>query len=119
MKKIILTTLVALLSYNAFSQQEININDLIGYWKPNLESAHVFFWKDDSGKLLTQSICGSNGEPIDIITLRVEKNLIFIRTVYIPNEWVTENTYTFINKTTLKCVVTGDGNGILIYTKIK
>ena len=119
MKKVFLITVFALLSFNVFSQQEINNNDLIGYWKPDQESAQLFFWKDSSGRLQTQEINESNGEPIDLITLRVEKDYVFIRTIYVPNNWVTENIYTFINKTTLKCVVTGDGNGTLIYTKIK
>jgi len=119
MKKVFLITVFALFSLNAFSQQEINTDDLIGYWKPDQESAQLFFWKDSLGKLQTQEINESNGEPIDLITLKIEKNYIFIRTIYTPNNWVTENVYTFINKTTLKCVVTGDGNGTLIYTKIK
>ncbi len=119
MKKVFLIIVVTLFSFNAFSQNEINTDDLIGYWKPDQESAQLFFWKDSLGKLQTQEINESNGEPIDLITLKIEKNYIFIRTIYTPNNWVTENVYTFINKTTLKCVVTGDGNGTLIYTKIK
>ena len=34
--------------------QAINTDDLIGYWKPNVESAQVFFWKDSNGKLKFQ-----------------------------------------------------------------
>jgi hypothetical protein len=119
MKKVFLITVVTLFSFNAFSQKEINTDDLIGYWMPDEESAQLFFWKDSLGRLQTQEINQSNGEPIDLITLKIEKDYIFIRTIYTPNNWVTENVYTFINKTTLKCVVTGDGNGTLIYTKIK
>lgn len=122
MKKVFFIIVIALFSLNVNAQVEekkINTNDLIGYWKPDQESAQLFFWKDSSGRLQTQEINGTDGEPIDLITLRVEKNSIFIRTIYVKNNWVTENVYTFINKTTLKCVVTGDGNGTLIYTKIK
>jgi hypothetical protein len=119
MKKVFLIIGIALSSFNVFSQQEINTDDLIGYWKPDQESAQLFFWKDSLGRLQSQEISGTDGEPIDLITLRVEKDYIFIRTIYVPNNWVTENIYTFINKTTLRCVVTGDGNGTLIYTKIK
>jgi len=119
MKKVFLITVFALFSLNAFSQQEINTDDLIGYWKPDQESAQLFFWKDVNGKLQSQEISGTSGEPFNTITLTVKQDYIFIRTIFVPNNWVTENTYTFINKTTLKCVVTGDGNGTLIYTKIK
>ena len=122
MKKVFLIIMVALFSLNINAQaaeEKLNTDDLIGYWKPDQESAQLFFWKDSLGRLQTQEINESNGEPIDLIALRVEKDYIFIRTIYVPNNWVTENVYTFINKTTLKCVVTGDGNGTLIYTKIK
>jgi hypothetical protein len=122
MKKVFLIIVVTLFSLNInaqVSEEKINTDDLIGYWKPDQESAQLFFWKDSLGRLQTQEINQSNGEPIDLITLKIEKDYIFIRTIYIPNNWVTENVYTFINKTTLKCVVTGDGNGTLIYTKIK
>ena len=119
MKKVFLIIVVAFFNLNAFSQQEINTNDLIGYWKPDQESAQLFFWKDSLGILQSQEINGSDGEPIDLVTLRIEKKHVFIKTIYTPNNWVTENVYTLINKTTLKCIVTGDGNGTLIYTKIK
>ena len=122
MKKVFLIIMVALFSLNVNAQiaeEKLNTDDLIGYWKPDQESAQLFFWKDSLGRLQSQEISGTSGDPIDLITLRVEKDYVFIRTIYVPNNWVTENIYTFINKTTLKCVVTGDGNGTLIYTKIK
>jgi hypothetical protein len=122
MKKVFLIIAIALVSLNINAQvgvEKLNTDDLIGYWKPDQESAQLFFWKDSLGRLQSQEISGTDGEPIDLITLIVEKDYVFIRTVFIPNNWVTENTYTFINKTTLKCIVTGDGNGIIIYTKIK
>ena len=119
MKKVFLIIGIALFSLSVSAQQKINTDDLIGYWKADQESAQLFFWKDINGKLQSQEISGTSGEPIDLITLQIKKNYVFIRTVFVPNNWVTENTYTFINKTTLKCIVTGDGNGTLIYTKIK
>ena len=122
MKKVLFIIVVTLFSLNVNAQstnEKLNTDDLIGYWKPDQESAQLFFWKDSLGRLQTQEINESNGEPIDLITLKVEKDFVFIRTIYTPNNWVTENVYTFINKTTLKCIVTGDGNGTLIYTKIK
>lgn len=122
MKNVFCIIVIALFSLNTNAQvgvEKFNTDDLIGYWKPDQESAQLFFWKDSFGRLQSQEINGTDGEPIDLITLRIEKDSIFIRTIYVPNNWVTENVYTFINKTTLKCVVTGDGNGTLIYTKIK
>lgn len=119
MKKVFFIILVALLSLNINAQQKINTNDLIGYWKPDQESAQLFFWKDSLEELQVQEISGTSGEPIDLITLQIKENHVFIKTIFVSNNWVTEQTYTFINKTTLKCVFTGSGNGTIIYTKIK
>jgi len=122
MKKAFLIIAVALFSLNVNAQvgkEKINTEDLIGYWKPDQECTELFFWKDSLGRLQTQSISSTSGRSVDVITLRVEKDYIFIRTIFIPNNWVTENTYTFIDKNTLKCVITGDGNGTIVYTKIK
>jgi hypothetical protein len=120
MRKVILV-LVCLLGYtsNVFSQSTINTDDLIGYWKPNEESSQVFFWKDINGKLQLQEICGSTGEPIDIISLRIKDDSIIARNIFIPNHWVTESRFTFIDKNTLVCQITGDGEATITYTKIK
>jgi hypothetical protein len=106
-------------STTVFCQEKINTDDLIGYWMPDEESSQLFFWKDINGKLQVQEISGTSGEPFDLITLTVNKDSVFIRTIFMQNNWVTENVFTFINKTTLKCVVTGDGNGTLVFSKIK
>jgi hypothetical protein len=102
-----------------FSQNKINTDDLIGYWKPNEESSQVFFWKDINGKLQLQEICGSTGEPIDIVSLRIKDDTVIARTIFIPNHWVTEGSFTFKDKNTLVCKISGDGEGTITYTKIK
>ena len=116
MKKLLLGTLL-LLSTISFGQ--INTNDLIGYWQPSQKTSELFFWKDVDGKLQVQEISSITGDPLDTISLRVNDNSVFIRAIYLPLNWVTECTYTFIDAKTLKCVVTGDGQGTLIYTKKK
>jgi hypothetical protein len=90
---------------SVFSQNKINTDDLIGYWKPDIESAQVFFWKDINGKLQLQEISGSSGEPIDIISLRIKDDSIIARTIFIPNHWVTEGRFTFRDKNTLELIL--------------
>jgi hypothetical protein len=107
------------LSTSTYCQDKINTDDLIGYWKPDQESSQLFFWKDSFGRLQMQEICESTGQPIDLITLRVEKDYIFTRTIFVENNWVTENTFTFKDKKTLQCLVTGDGNVTIVYSKVK
>lgn len=117
MKKLL--GLLVILLFSVMSYGQIKTNDLIGYWQPNEESAQLFFWKDINGKLQAQEISGTSGEPIDLITLRVDKNSVFLRTIFVPNKWVTESVLTFIDKKTLKCVITGDAEATIIFTKIK
>jgi hypothetical protein len=124
MKKVFLIIVVALFSLNAFSQglvlkEKINTNDLIGYWKSEEESTQLFFWKDSLGILQTQEISATSGEPLDLITLRINEDSIFIKTIFTPNDWITENIFTFVDKITLKCVVDGKIKTTLIYTKVK
>jgi hypothetical protein len=106
-------------STSAFCQEKINTDDLIGYWKPNEKSSQVFFWKDINGKLQLQEICGSTGEPIDLISLKIKKDNIIARTIFIPNHWVTETRYTFKDKNTLECQITGDAETTITYIRIK
>jgi len=120
MKNLILViVLVVALQTTAFGQNKINTDDLIGYWKPDIESAQVFFWKDINGKLQLQEISGSSGEPIDIISLRIKEDSIFAKTIFIPNHWITVGNFTFADKNTLICKITGDGEGTITYTKMK
>ena len=120
MKNLILViVLLVALQTTVFGQNKINTDDLIGYWKPDIESAQVFFWKDINGKLQLQEISGSSGEPIDIISLRIKEDSIIARTNFIPNHWVTVSNFSFVDKKTLVCKIKGDGEGIIAYKKIK
>ena len=124
MKKVFLIIAITLFSLNVFAQpplpeEKLNVDDLVGYWKPDVESSQLFFWKDGNGKLQVQEICGSTGEPIDLIRLKVYEYSLTIETVFRPNEWVTKSEYYFTEPTTLICHVTGDTNATIYYTKIK
>jgi hypothetical protein len=119
MKKVFLIIAIALFSLNTFAQQKINVDDLIGYWKPNEESSQLFFWKDTKGELQVQEICGSSGEPIDLIRLKVNEYSLIIDTIFKPNEWVIKSEYFLTEPNTLLCHISGDTNTTIYYTKIK
>lgn len=124
MKKLFLIVAVVLFNLTSFSQvsfikEKINTDDLIGYWQPDQESVQLFFWKDTLGKLQMQEISGTSGNPLDILSFKINENSVYAKTIFESTMWTTENVFTFINKTTLKCVVTGDGFGTIIYKKIK
>ena len=124
MKKVFLIIVVALFSLTSFSQglvikEKINTDDLIGYWQPDQESVQLFFWKDTLGRLQMQEISGTSGSPLELLVFKINENSVYAKTLFESTMWTTENVFTFVNKTTLKCVVTGDGFGTIIYKKIK
>jgi hypothetical protein len=102
-----------------FSQDKINIDDLIGYWKPDSESTQLFFWKDVNGELQMQEISTTSGSPLDLLSLQVNLDSIIVKTIFLECNWVTESTYTFIDSNTLECIITGDGTGTVVYKKVK
>ena len=101
------------------SQNKINPNVLIGYWQPDQTAGQLFFWKDVNGKLQVQEICGSTGEPIDLIRLKVNEYSLIIDTIFKPNEWVIKSEYFLTEPNTLLCRISGDTNTTIYYTKIK
>jgi hypothetical protein len=119
MKKVFLIIAITLFSLNSFAQQKINVDDLVGYWKPSEESSQLFFWKDCNGKLQVQEICGSTGEPIDLIRLKINEYSLTIDTIFKPNQWVTSSEYFLTETNILICHITGDANVTIYYTKIK
>ena len=119
MKKVFLIIAVALFSLNTFAQQKINVDDLVGYWQPNEESSQLFFWKDIEGNLQVQEICGSTGEPIDLIRLKVNETSLIIDTIFKPNQWVVRSEFTLTENNKLLCQVSGDAEAKIYYTKIK
>jgi len=119
MKKVFLIIAIALFSLNSFAQQKINVDDLVGYWKPSEESSQLFFWKDCNGKLQVQEICGSTGQPIDLIRLKINEYSLIIDTIFKPNEWVVRSEYTLKETNELVCIISGDANTTIYYTKIK
>jgi len=124
MKNFLFIVLISLFSLNVFSQglnfkQKINVDDLIGYWKPSEESSQLFFWKDVNGKLQVQEICETTGEPVDLIRLRIDEDSVLMDTIFKPNEWVIRSVFIFTSPTELVRSITGDTEAIVHYTKIK
>ena len=124
MKKVFLIATIAVASvfviFNLTNTKKINTNNLIGYWKPDEESSQLFFWKDNNGDIQVQEISGTSGKPIDIINFKIYDDYFLIKTIFKPNNWVTDSKYIFINDVTLSCIVKNSkGDAKLIYTKIK
>jgi len=101
----------------ALGQESINTDELIGYWMPDQKAGQLFFWKDVRGDLQVQEISGTNGEPFVLRDFRINEESIYVK-ISLQN-YTTKNYFTLIDNKTLKCEVTGDWTGTLIYSKIK
>ncbi len=102
-----------------FGQEKINVDDLIGYWEPDKHSAQLIFWKDTFGKLQVVEFSNESGAVLDLISLTNGDSSEEISTVFKENVWSTKSTFTFLDKNTLQCVISGDTNSKIIYTKVK
>ena len=120
MKKVFFIIGILLISLNVFAQSKINTDNLIGYWRClDYEATELFFWKDVNGKLQVQEISSTSGRPLDTITFRIDENTFFLRTFFVPTNYVSENTFTFIDKNTLRCDIDAKHSARILYTKIK
>ena len=83
MKKVILVFAFVFGIQTAVFCQTINTDDLIGYWRClDVEATELFFWKDVDGKLKVQEVSSTSGQPLDIITFRMDEDAIFMRTFF-------------------------------------
>ena len=120
MRKVILVLVFVFgISTNSFCQEKINIDDLIGYWIDDNKSTHLFFWKDINGDLKTQEISATTGKPIDLILSSTSCNVFFTPGSKSNDIDMKLIVFSVINKNTLKCVITGDAEDTIYYTKIK
>ena len=103
----------------ALGQESINTDELIGYWMPEKTAGQLFFWKDVNGELQVQEISGTNGEPFVVRDFRINEESIYVKLLLPETNITTKNYFTLIDNKTLKCEVTGDWTGTLIYSKIK
>ena len=121
MRKVILVFVFVFgIQNTVFCQNCINTDDLIGYWRClDVEATELFFWKDVDGKLKVQEVSSTSGQPLDIITFRMDEDAILMRTFFEPTSFASECMYTSIDNKTLKCELIGEVEPPLIYTKVK
>lgn len=103
----------------SFSQEKINVDDLIGYWEPDRHSTQLVFWKDTLGKMQVVEFSTSTGEVLELISFTIGDSSVEVSTVFKENDWYTKGTYTFLDKNTLQCIISGEIDAKIVYTKVK
>ena len=130
MKKIIILTvlLVSFISnaqiHNASgniktkSAIEFTDEDYIGFWSSE-GTSHIVIWKDCNNNMQMAEFSATSGVPFDIVSLNFNKTNLFVKTNFKETNWTTESEFVFVDKSTLICTVSGDGNAPLTYKKIR
>jgi hypothetical protein len=119
MKKVFLISLFALLSFNVFAQEKFTTEDLIGYWEPNKHATQLVIWKDVNNNFQMIEFSTISGTALTLLSMQLKSNTLMVKTIFDEKKWVTESTYVFIDKNTLRCKIKGPINDTIIYTKIK
>ena len=117
MKKLLLGALL-LLSMVSFGQLS-TLDKFIGYWEPDQHSTQIVFWKDVNQHFQMVEFSTISGEVLTLNSLKLVEKSIVVKTTFDSRNWNTQATFTLLDDKTMKCVVTGDGEGIITYTKIK
>lgn len=120
MKKIITAAILLItLAGTAQSKVKMNPDDLIGYWEPDQHATHMVIWKDVEGYYQVMQFSTNSGIPLEILEFSMYYDAIVLRTLFTSTNWTTKQVFRFVDKDTLQCEVTGDGEGIVTFTRGK
>ena len=97
---------------------EFTNEDYIGFWSSE-GTSHIVIWKDCNNNMQMAEFSATSGVPFDIVSLNFNKTNLFVKTNFKETNWTTESEFVFIDKSTLICTVSGDGNAPLTYKKIR
>lgn len=97
---------------------EFTDEDYIGFWSSE-GTSHIVIWKDCNNNMQMAEFSATSGVPFDIVSLNFNKTNLFVKTNFKETNWTTESEFVFIDKSTLICTVSGDGNAPLTYKKIR
>ena len=119
MKKVFLIIVIALFSLNINAQEKFVTEDLIGYWEPNKHATQLVIWKDVNNNFQIVEFSTISGSRLKLLSMVLKNDCLIIKTIFEEKKWITECSFTFIDKNTLECVVKGPINDVIVYTKIK
>ena len=97
---------------------EFTDEDYIGFWSSE-GTSHIVIWKDCNNNMQMAEFSATSGVPFDIVSLNFNKTNLFVKTNFKETNWTSESEFIFVDKSTLICTVSGDGNAPLTYKKIR
>ena len=97
---------------------EFTDEDYIGFWSSE-GTSHIVIWKDCNNNIQIAEFSATSGVPLEIVSLNFNKTNLFVKTNFKETNFTSESEFVFVDKSTLICTVSGDGNAPLTYKKIR
>lgn len=116
MKK--LFTIVLFFIALSFNAQVTTKESFIGQWTSSGEATEMIVRKTKTGKIEVLDYSSYTGEALTVLSINIDNNILKIKTVFEQNNWNTISEFTFLNKNTLSCKITGDAEGVVIYKRL-
>ena len=117
----ILFVLVLLSASNLHAQPKsepkstFDYSKFVGLWY-NRGDTTLCIWKEKNEyKVAMFSNC--SGDPIEILSVSKKNKRFYFETFFSYTSWQTKQELTYLDNDTLQCVITGDGNNTVIYTR--
>jgi hypothetical protein len=118
MKRTILILFVTLSSLSTVIAQTTK-KDFVGHWASNGTSTQCVIFLDKYDKLQYVEWDKSDGQDLEVLSLRYEKNTLFVRTRFKENNWIVTSELTLIDEFNMKAKIVGDANTTIQYKKLK
>ncbi|MCX6195242.1 MAG: hypothetical protein NTY55_01150 [Flavobacteriia bacterium] len=97
---------------------EFTDEDYIGFWSSE-GTSHIVIWKDCNNNMQIAEFSATSGVPLEIVSLNFNKTNLFVKTNFKETNFTSESEFVFVDKSTLICTVSGDGNAPLTYKKVR
>ena len=120
MRKIFLVLIVLLVS-NLHAQKKssdkttFDYSKFVGMWYNRGETSLCVWKEKNEYKVAMFSNC--SGDPIEILSVSKKNKRFYFETFFSYTSWHTKQELTYLENDTLQCVITGDGNNTVIYTR--
>lgn len=105
-------------SLSMMAQPVLTAKQLIGNWTSNGEALDLSITQLPDGKLDVCAVSSTSQKELLVTHVYLLPDYLFIDTIFEPNDWHTESRFELIDESTLLSVISGDGEGEVVYTKV-
>ncbi len=98
--------------------QKMSIKYLEGQWTSNGEGTDITIEKAGINKLTISEISSYSGDEVKVLNYKIEKNCLYIETIFEPTGFKAISKYIIINENTMVADIVSDQPGQVIYKRL-